>query len=169
DKLIEKGNSKWVVYLGTLKRIRRLDFMIRSFAAVVKKQPDAKLLVIGKGDQDSDLQWLKEIAEQEEISSSVIFTGHVDMEDGWEFIRRADVCLSPYYPMPILLSTSPTKLVEYMAMGKPVVANDHPEQSLVIRESGAGLCTQWDEQKFASAILAVLADPEKAAEMGARG
>ena len=72
DKLIEKGNSKWVVYLGTLKRIRRLDFMIRSFAAVVKKQPDAKLLVIGKGDQDSDLQWLKEIAEQEEISSSVI-------------------------------------------------------------------------------------------------
>src|SRR5690606_33898266 len=65
DKLIEKGNAKWVVYLGTLKRIRRLDFMIRSFAAVVKKQPDAKLLVIGKRDQDSDLQWLKEIAEQE--------------------------------------------------------------------------------------------------------
>lgn len=169
DKLMEKGTAKWVVYLGTLKRIRRLDFMIRSFAIVLKERPDAILLVIGKGDQDSDLQWLKEVAAQEGISDSVVFTGHVDMVEGWEYIRHADVCLSPYFPTPILLSTSPTKLVEYMAMAKPVVANDHPEQSLVIRESGAGLCTQWDEQEFATAILAVLADPQKAAEMGARG
>src|SRR5690606_32394312 len=167
--LLEKGTSKWVVYLGTLKRIRRLDFMIRSFAMVLKEQPDAKLLVIGKGDHDSDLEWLKEAAAQEGIAGSVIFTGYVDMVEGWEFIRRADVCLSPYFPTQILLSTSPTKLVEYMAMAKPVVANDHPEQSLVIRESGGGLCTKWDEWEFASAIVALLADPQKAAEMGTRG
>ncbi len=40
----------------------------------------------------------------------------------------------------ILRAASPTKLVEYMAMGKAVVANDHPEQKRVIEESGAGYC-----------------------------
>jgi hypothetical protein len=35
---------------------------------------------------------------------------------------------------------SPTKLVEYMALGKAVVANDHPDQRMVLEQSGAGIC-----------------------------
>jgi len=79
------------------------------------------------------------------------------------------VCLSPYYPSFALNSTSPTKLLEYMAMSRPVVANEHPEQSLVLAESGAGICVPWSEQAFAEAIEELLDDPELCRRMGANG
>ncbi|HET7132249.1 MAG TPA: glycosyltransferase, partial [Gammaproteobacteria bacterium] len=71
--------------------------------------------------------------------------------------------------VPILKSTSPTKLVEYLALGKAVVANDHPEQSEVIAQSGAGLVCSWDEGEFARAIVELLENPERAAAMGRAG
>ncbi len=165
----EVDANKRVVYLGTLKRVRKLDFIIRAFLLVLKSEPKATLFMIGKGDCDSDLHWLVSEAERLGIERSVVFTGFISMSEGWEYIRQADVCLSPYFPTPILLSTSPTKLVEYMAMGKPVVANDHPEQSLVLEESNAGICVPWDEIAFADAILKILADPDEALRMGLRG
>ena len=56
-----------------------------------------------------------------------------------------------------------------MAMGKAVVANDHPEQRLVISESKAGICVPYEENAFAEAILHLLYHPEEAKEMGIRG
>jgi glycosyltransferase involved in cell wall biosynthesis len=77
--------------------------------------------------------------------------------------------VSPYYPTAILSSTSPTKLVEYMALGKAVVANVHPEQSEVVRESGGGVLCGWDEAEFAEAIVFLLMHPSTAAAMGRAG
>jgi glycosyltransferase involved in cell wall biosynthesis len=56
-----------------------------------------------------------------------------------------------------------------MAMGRPVVANEHPEQTLVLNESGAGFAVTWDEQEFANAITEILDNPEKSRQMGAAG
>ena len=56
-----------------------------------------------------------------------------------------------------------------MALGLPVVANDHPEQRLVLEQSRAGECVAYDEQAFADAILRIINDPAAAAAMGARG
>jgi len=56
-----------------------------------------------------------------------------------------------------------------MAFGKPVVANDHPDQRKVIEDSGAGYCVAWDEDQFADAILKIINDPEGAEAMGQRG
>ena len=85
------------------------------------------------------------------------------------YVRDAEVCVSPIYPSPIFNCGSPTKLVEYMAMGKAVVANDHPEQLQVITESLAGYCVPWDEDAFAAAIVRLLNDPAEARRMGERG
>jgi len=84
-------------------------------------------------------------------------------------VQEADVCASPFYPAPILRSTSPTKLVEYMAMAKAVVANDHPEQKRVLEASGAGFCVPYEEPAFADAIVKLLQDPAMARMMGERG
>lgn len=171
DKLKSRKNKedKKVVYLGTLMRIRRLDFIIRVHAKVVKRHPSAKLILVGKGELPEDEKYLKEEAKKQGIDDSVVFTGHLPMKQAWEYIRDADVCLSPYYPTPILNSTSPTKLIEYMAMAKVVVGNDHPEQSHVISESRAGICVPWNEDAFASAISKLLDTPELAEDMGRNG
>lgn len=169
SKLNKPANEKWILYLGTLNRSRRIDFLIRVLAKVRKEEPKAKLVLVGKGDYPEDEEFLKEEAKRLNLSKDVIFTGFLPMKEGWEYVRKADVCVSPYYPIPILLSTSPTKLVEYMAMGKAVVANDHPEQRLVIEESGGGICVPYEEEAFAKAIIELLKNPEKAKLMGERG
>ncbi len=158
-----------VVYLGTLLRERQLDFLVRAHALVVNALPDARLTFVGSGWMPDDEQLLRREAERLGIGGKVTITGWLSMPEAWQHVRRAALCVSPYLPVPILRSTSPTKLIEYMALGKPVVANDHPEQADVLRESGAGLVCGWDEREFAAAIVELLMDPERCARMGAAG
>ena len=56
-----------------------------------------------------------------------------------------------------------------MALGKAVVANNHPEQQLVINESGAGICVPYDKAAFADAIVNLLNNPAMCKMMGAKG
>ena len=56
-----------------------------------------------------------------------------------------------------------------MALGKPVIANDHPEQTQVLDASGGGLHVPWDETRFAEAMIRLLTNPDLAAEMGRKG
>jgi glycosyltransferase involved in cell wall biosynthesis len=158
-----------VVYLGTLIRVRHLDFLVRAFARVRAQLPDARLLVVGDGDDPSDRAFLEEEARRCGISSAIEFTGFLPMERAWRHVADADVCVSPIYPSPVLNAGSPTKLIEYMAMGKAVVANDQPEQREVLAESGAGICVPWEEGEFAAAVVTLLRDREAAAAMGAKG
>jgi glycosyltransferase involved in cell wall biosynthesis len=165
----EFSDERKIVYLGTLISVRRLDFLIRVIAEVIKEYPSAKLYLVGKGEQPKDEQLLRQEIDRLNVQHAVIMTGQLPMADALKYVAEADVCLSPYYPIPILNSTSPTKLIEYMAMGKPVVANDHPEQSLVINESGSGYCSAWSEVDFSRSIIRLLDDPIKSKEMGLKG
>lgn len=158
-----------VVYLGTLLRERQLDFIVRAHALVVTALPDAQLEFVGSGWMPDDEQLLRREAERLGVNGNVTITGWLPMRDAWQHVRRAALCVSPYLPVPILRSTSPTKLIEYMALGKPVVANDHPEQADVLRASGAGLVCGWDEREFADAIIELLKDPQRCKTMGAAG
>jgi glycosyltransferase involved in cell wall biosynthesis len=103
------------------------------------------------------------------LAASVVFVGQLPQRQALQYVREADVCASPFYPTPVLRSTSPTKLVEYLAMAKAVVANDHPEQKRVIEESQAGYCVPYEEKPFADALVKLLQNPELAREMGERG
>jgi glycosyltransferase involved in cell wall biosynthesis len=158
-----------VLYLGTLNRVRRLDFLIRVFAMVNAAMPAARLYIVGRGDHADDRVFLENEVARLQLQSSVVFVGELPQTEALKYVQEADVCTSPFYPTPVLRSTSPTKLVEYMAMGKAVVANDHPEQKHVIEASGAGYCVAYDEQPFAAAIVSLLRNPDIAQLMGQRG
>jgi glycosyltransferase involved in cell wall biosynthesis len=158
-----------VLYLGTLVQVRRLDFLIRVFAIVKETVPAARLYLVGRGDDPRDQAFLESEVRRLDLQSSVLFVGQLPQADALRYVREADVCVSPFHPTPILRSTSPTKLIEYMAMAKAVVANDHPEQKSVIEASGAGYCVAYEERPFAAAIVSLLQNPEMARVMGQRG
>ena len=158
-----------ILYLGTLIRVRRLETLIEALQIVREDRPGATLMFVGDGDSPEDRIFLETRTVQLELESAVTFTGMLPMNEALDHVARAAVCVSPFYPIPILLSTSPTKISEYMALGRPVVANAHPEQSLIIEESGAGICVKWSAEDFAEAILKLLNDPDSAEEMGSRG
>ena len=161
--------NKYVTYLGTMIRDRKMEFLICSFSKVLDHVPEAVLFMVGGGNYPSDISFLQNEADRLGISDSVVFTGFLPMKEAWSYVQKAQVCVSPFYPIPILNSTSPTKLVEYMGFGKPVVATNHPEQNLVISQSGAGICVPYDEGAFARGIIEILNDPIRAEHMGRKG
>jgi glycosyltransferase involved in cell wall biosynthesis len=167
-RLIPAGD-RCFLYLGALTKVRRLDFLVRVLATVRHSIPEVKLYLVGRGLEPGDEQLLVDEAARLDVSSALVLVGHLPRNEALQYVREADVCVSPLFPMPIFDCASPTKLVEYMAMGKAVVANDHPEQRLLIEESGAGYCVPWDEQAFANAIVELLSAPERCASMGELG
>ena len=163
------AKEKVIVYLGTLLSTRKLDFVIRVFAEVLEEIPEAKLYMVGPEELPNDMEILQVEAKKLGIEDKIVYTGRLPRPEALAYVKIANVCVSPFYPTPILNSTSPTKLVEYMIMQKPVVANDHPEQSLVISESEAGICVPYEEKAFANAIIKILSDNALATEMGDKG
>ena len=135
-------------YLGTLAGERRIDFLVRCLAVVLSERPEARLLLVGAGNKPSDEEQIRSEARRLGVLDRLEITGFLPRKEALRLISEAAVCVSPFYPTPILNSTSPTKLIEYMALGRPVVANDHPEQRLVLEQSRAGLCVPYDESAF---------------------
>jgi glycosyltransferase involved in cell wall biosynthesis len=157
------------LYLGTLTRERRMDFLLRVLARVLAEMPGTKLYFVGKGESAEDDEFLRRETQRLGLQSAVVFTGQLPRQEALRYVRDADVCVSPFYPTPVLNSASPTKLVEYMAMGKAVVANIHPEQQLLIDQGGCGYCVPYEEDAFAAAIVKLLREPDVARAMGERG
>jgi glycosyltransferase involved in cell wall biosynthesis len=158
-----------LLYLGILLRLRQTEMLVRVLARVRQQHPGARLRYVGEGVHPSDRQAIVDEAARLGLSDAVEITGFLPMAEAWTHVRAADICLSPFYPIPVLLSTSPTKLIEYMAMAKCVVANEHPEQSRILADSGMGAAVPWDEAAFADAVNALLADPEAARRRAALG
>lgn len=162
-------NAPIVIYIGVMQKVRRIDFLLRVFKQVLKQVPNAKLYMVGGSPEPGDMVYLKKEAERLGIENSTKFTGMVPRLQALQYVQNATVCVSPIYPNPIYIPSSPTKTVEYMLMKKPVVVNDIPEQLRIVKESGAGYCVKWDEQAFADAIIKIIENPEAAVDMGKKG
>ena len=158
-----------IVYLGTLIRVRRLETLVEALAIVRQSIADARLILIGDGEDPEDRAAIEAAASRLNLTDAVELTGMLPMEEALKRTATGAVCLSPFYPTPILLSTSPTKISEYFALARPVVANEHPEQSTILSASGGGICVRWSAEDFASAIVELLRDPARADAMGAAG
>jgi len=164
------GSALDVVYLGTIARARRLEVLVDTLTELRRMGIDARLTVVGDGDVPQDREFLEGYAAAAGVSEFFSITGFLPRSQALARIRQADIGLSPFFPVPILLSTSPTKLVEYMALGVPVVANEHPEQRRVLDASRAGVCVPWGGRYFAKGVrfLAQIGH-ERRRETGRRG
>ena len=160
---------KVLVYVGALDPERRIERLAAALGSVVGGGHDAVLVVVGEAN-GPDRRRIERAAAGSGVLDRLLFTGRLPLVEALGYVRRADVCLAPFPVWPkTYLSATPTKLVEYLAMGRPVVATDHPDQRRVIEESGAGVIVDPTAQAFAAAITPLLSDPEGAEAMGALG
>lgn len=161
--------SRPLMYLGALDRARRIDFLFHVLARVRLDIPRAVLMVAGDASESGDVEWLRREAQRIGVADAIVWLGWLPTEQAWHYARRAEIGLSPIPPGPLYDVSSPTKGLEYMALGLPVVGNRIPDQEAVLGESGAGLAVDYDVTAFADAIIQLLLDPLKARAMGARG
>lgn len=158
-----------LVYLGTLSRLRRLGFLLRAFTLIQRVEPRTHLYFVGGGNCQDDVDALKKEAHALGLQNHITITGQLPREEAWVHVQQADVCLSYFHPSPVLDVASPTKLIEYLAYNKAVVANDHPEQREILTQSGAGLCVPSTEQAFAEGVLHLMHHPQETKVMAERG
>ena len=162
--------SSVLAYLGTLGAERHLEMLVEMLALLRDSGYEARLLFVGSADRARDQVMLEHRAERLGIAEHVEITGFLPQRQALERIAAADICLSPIFRSPILDVGSPTKLVEYLALGIPVVANDHPEQQQILRESRCGVCVPWGARHFARAARWLMVrSAEERSEMGRRG
>jgi len=169
DRRVLPAGIPCVLYLGSLSKVRRVDFLFRVLVLVQAAIPAVRLYVVGRGDEGDDRSLLEQEAARLGLQSSIVFVDQMPQSEALRYVQEADVCCSPLYPSVVLRAGDPTKLVEYMAMGKAVVANDHPEQKRLIDSSRAGYCVAYQEEPFADAIVSILKNPAEARLMGQRG
>jgi len=166
----EPNRSPVLGYLGALNADRHLEVLIDMLSVLRRNGCPVKLLLVGDAFEPEDRRQLERRAQDHGVSDFLEITGTLLRMHALERMREVDIALSVYHPTPILLSTSPTKLVEYLALGLPVVASEHPEQRYVLHMSGAGVCAPWGARYFARSVRWLLrrSAGERAA-MGAKG
>lgn len=157
-------------YLGTLDASRRLEILVEMLALLRRDGVPARLLLIGDAVARRDRDALSQLAAERGVDRYLEITGMLPRAEAMRRMAAAHIAISPILRSPIFDVGSPTKLVEYMALGIPVVANSHPEQQLILRESRAGVCVPWSARQFARGVRWLMQrPPEDLGAMGRRG
>ncbi len=163
------SGKRVLVYLGALDPVRKVETLFEMLAVVRRSEPDVMLVLAGDTPDDEHREWLKREAQRLGVAQSLLWTGWLPVEQAWRYVRAAEIGLS-VIPRGFLLDCgSPTKAVEYMALGLPVVGNDNPDQAMVVREGQAGICVTLEPQAFADAVLSLLQNEDRRRQMALAG
>jgi glycosyltransferase involved in cell wall biosynthesis len=158
-----------VLYLGRIAQARRSEFLLEVAEQLRVDMPDVLLVIAGDAPSDDEMAWMRREIAARGLEDHVLLTGWLPQRTALGYALRAEVGLSPI-PRGVLYDvSSPTKLVEYLALGIPSVANDIPDQQLVIEQSQAGLCVPMEAGAFAGAVRTLLRDRKLAEEFAQRG
>ena len=141
-----------VVFVGHLRKLKGVDRLIEAFALLLRKHPEAHLLIVGAargaGD-DAEHQW-KEKVQYMGLASSVIFTGNV--HDVREPLWASDAFVLPSHREGL-----PNSLVEAMSCGLPCIAPPSAA-GLQVLSDGAGLVPASNEPRDLLGALLEIAD-----------
>ncbi|MCP9757868.1 glycosyltransferase [Aquitalea sp. S1-19] len=160
---------KLLVYLGALERRRHPELMLEAMVQVVQEEPDAYLVLVGDAELPGDRQWLDREIVRLGLTKYVHITGWLPAHEARCYLKEARLGLSPIPRSRVFDVSSPTKVAEYLAYGVPVIANDLPDQEILLDACAGGLCVPLTADGFSTAILALLRDPVRARQMGEQG
>jgi glycosyltransferase involved in cell wall biosynthesis len=132
DATQSKNNGLWcnngiiyhtMVFAGTLPHFSGLPVLLGRMPELMKRIPNLRLLIVGDGKQRPELEnGIQELG----LGDCVKITGMVPHEDVPKWIAGADIGVLTFPTEGATRDIFPTKVLQYMAQGKPVVANPLP-------------------------------------------
>jgi glycosyltransferase involved in cell wall biosynthesis len=164
---LKRGKPHLLCYLGVMGPQDGVDYALRALAKLRDEvgRTDWHAVFIGSGDA---FDAMVELAGQLGLSDQVQFTGRIPDADLARYLSTADVCLSPDPRNPLNDVSTMNKVLEYMAMSRPIVSFDLRE-ARVSAGDAAVYAPANDEAEFAGLIAQLLDDPEERARMGKIG
>lgn len=164
---LKRGRRHLAAFIGVMAVQDGVEHIIRAVDELVNRRRFTDLIVYLIGDGD-DAPRLRQLSADLNLEEYVIFTGRIPDAPALEILSTADVFLSPDPPGPLNDLSTMTKVMEYMAMGKPIVSFDLKEARYSAGDSAIFVAGS-DPAAFADAIVEVLADPEGSDRMGRIG
>lgn len=163
----KNGKNYLVGYVGNMSIQDGLDILL-DIAQRVKNsgRRDVLFICVGGG---TELNKLKKMVEDKGLLDTVHFTGRVSDEDLLEILSTADVCVNPDRPSEMNDISTMIKIMEYMALGKPIVQFDSKEGRFSAREASLYAGKDDGVADFAAKIIWLLDRPEERREMGEFG
>jgi glycosyltransferase involved in cell wall biosynthesis len=162
---LKADRAHLIAYVGVMAPQDGVDHALRALALLRDRRDDWRAVFAGDGDS---LPSLRRLAVDLGLDDSVEFTGFLGRDVIRELIASADVCLAPEPSNPLNDVSTMIKVVEYMAMGRPIVSYDLAE-SRVSAANAALYAPPNDDARFADCIAELLDDPERRRRMGAAG
>ena len=164
---LRRGKAFLTCYLGVMGPQDGVDYALRAVAYLRDElgREDFHCVFIGSGDSFDDLVAL---SYKLGIQDIVEFTGRVPDTVVKLYLSTADVCLAPDPKNPLNDVSTMNKIVEYMAMGRPVVSFDLTE-ARVSAGDAAVYAAPNDEREFAYLVGELLDDPDRRRAMGRIG
>ena len=150
-----------VMWVGGFYPWHDLSLLLESFTLILKRRPDARLVLVGDGETRSAVE---DVITRDGLRHAVILTGKIAHSQVPEMLSIADVAVVPSPPITASLggTGTPLKLFEYMAAGKAIVATALDEAAEVIKDGYNGVLVETgDVNKFAEATLRLINDPEE--------
>jgi glycosyltransferase involved in cell wall biosynthesis len=167
DPSLRKGRSFLVGYVGVMGRQEGIDYLLRAAAHIVHdlKRADVHFGLVGGG---TSLEEMRALARELGLAQHVTFTGRVPDEEMLAMLNTADVCVNPDVANEMNDISTMNKVMEYMALGKPMVQFDLVEGRFSAREASL-YARRNDAFDFALKIVELLDDPQRRRLMGAYG
>ncbi len=156
-----------VLFVGNLLSDRGLLEAVDAIAQVRERVPEAGLVIIGDGPEHPRLAAR---IDQLGLHRNARLLGWKGAADHAAYYRHATIGILPFLSTEHINITLANKLFDYMGARLPIVASDGPPMRRVLMETGAGvLVAPGDAGALATALVDLLRDPVRRAELGARG
>lgn len=164
---LRKGRHHLVGYVGVMGEQEGIDLLLEAARHIVHDlgRDDVQFCLAGAG---PSLESLKADAVRLGVADAVTFMGRVPDAELFEMLSTADVCVNPDRVNPMNDKSTMNKILEYMALGKPIVQFEVTEGRVSAGEASL-YAKPNDPKDFAEKVLELLADPAACARMGAFG
>jgi len=150
--------GRWVA----AERYKGMDTLITALPRLLTAWPELQLVLAGSGD---DRAWLEAFAEKNGVERHVHFLSGLSNEELAACYKACEV-----FALPSRGEGFGLVYLEAMACGKPVIGGTHGGAPELIQDGVTGyLVPHGDPIQLATAVQTLLADPQHAREMGARG
>ncbi|MFC4082840.1 glycosyltransferase family 4 protein [Amycolatopsis samaneae] len=164
---LKRGKPHLLCYLGVMGPQDGVDYALRALASLRDEhgRDDWHAAFVGSGDTFDEMVAL---AKRLGLAERVEFTGRIPDADLVRYLSAADVCLAPDPMNPLNDVSTMNKIMEYMAMSRPLVSFDLRE-ARVSAGDAALYAPANDVGEFAKLIAKLLDDPAERARMGELG
>ncbi|MEN6311917.1 MAG: glycosyltransferase, partial [Acidobacteriota bacterium] len=167
NSALKKGRSYLLGYLGIMAVQDGVEYILKAARYLIREKrfEDFIIYLIGAGD---DVRRLKRLAKDYALEREVVFTGRLPDGPTIEILSTADLCLSPDPFNALNDSSTMNKVMEYMALGKPIVSFQLSEARYSAGDAALYVANN-DERAFAEGIYELLLDGGRRDQMGRYG